>query len=363
MINRGLVRLSLIGFLALSGTGCGPHETDSQAAAAPPREAIPVRAQTLTPEVLPRLYPVPGEVVPARRVEISSRIRGFIRRITVEEGDRVRVGDLLVDIDPTEVRAAIGQARAVLRSAQADLADAQADVRRFERLVRQQALSEDRLRKARLRLRQARAAVAQAQAELEAKESDLDYVKIRSPLHAVVVQRLLDPGTLVGIGVPILRLDGLDELRFETHVPAERAGRLAIGQTVAVRLDTLPGTIAGRISHIVHSADPVTRRCKVKIALPGRAPLLPGAFGQALLPVGEDTGLLVPGSAVVRRAGIEGVYIAGPDHRAHFRSVRTGRRRGDRVELLAGVEVGERVILAPPAPLHEGAPLSVMTEP
>jgi RND family efflux transporter MFP subunit len=363
MITLGLVRLSLIGLLALGSTGCGPHDADNQASAARRQEALPVRVQGLERVVLPRLYPVPGQIVPAHRVQISSRIRGFIRRVAVEEGERVQAGDVLVEIDPTEVRAAIAQARAAQRSARADLADAGADVKRFEQLVSQQALPEDRLRKARLRLQQARAALAQAHAQLKAKEADLAYVEIRSPLRAVVVERRLDPGTLVGIGVPILHLDGLDELRFETHVPAQRAARLSIDQPVTVRLDTHPGPIMGRISHIVHSADPVTRRCKVKIALPADETLLPGAFGKAMIPLGAHPVAVVPVSALVERAGIEGVFIAGPDHRARFRGVRTGRHWGEKRELLAGVDVGERVILAPPPRLHEGDPIRVITDP
>jgi len=293
-------------------------------------------------------------VVPARRLVVTSRISGFIERVHVKEGDRVEVGAALVDVDDGQVEASIRAAKASLVSAEAELADAGADVGRYQSLATKQALAEDQLRDARVRHSVAGAQVEKMRAELDARREDRRYTRLVSPVHALVRERLHDPGDLLTIAEPVLHLDVLGPMEFEVYVPITRVDAVVEGQEVEIVLDGGGEALSGKVIAVVHSADPVTRRCKVRIALPDNRRFISGRFGKALLPVGEETVAVVPQTAVVSRAGIEGVFVVDEESTVRFRSVRPGRRWGQERELLAGVESGNRVVAQPPARLRDG---------
>jgi RND family efflux transporter MFP subunit len=299
-------------------------------------------------------YAAPGSVMPAQRLQVASRISGFIEQVHVDEGDRVEVGAALVDIDDAQIDANIRAAAASLASAEADLADARADVNRYQSLARKQVLAEDQLRDARVRSALAGAQVEKTRAELDARREDRRYARLTSPVRALVRQRLRDPGDLITTGEPVLRLDVLGPMELEVFVPTTQVDAVSAGQLVEIAIDHADETLMGRVISVVHSADPATRRCKVRIALPDDHRLAPGQFGNAYLLIGEETVTVVAQAAVLIRAGIEGVFVVDDGSTVRFRSVRLGRRWGMARELLAGVEPGSNVIKQPPEGLRDG---------
>lgn len=303
---------------------------------------------------VPIIYPASGSVVPTERLQVASRINGFIEEVHVDEGDRVKAGAPLVDIDEALVQAKIRAAEAALASAQAEHVDAGEDVQRFLGLAQSQVLAEDELRDARVRLAQATALVEKARAELDAERQDERYTRIKSPVQALVRERLGDPGDLVTAGEPILRLDVLGAIEFEVFVPTTRVDAIAEGQSVQIELHPGNEAVTGRVIRVVYSADPVTRRCKVRITLPDGRRLTPGQFGNAHFQVGQETVTIVPDTTVVTRAGTEGVFVVDKEGYARFRSVRLGRRWGTDRELLAGVEAGSTLVSSPPSALRDG---------
>ncbi len=321
--------------------------------------AYQVQVSPVQPRAFPLVYAVTGTVVPRERLEVASRISGFLQQVAVREGDRVDRGALLVAIDDVGVEAAVRGAEAALMSARAEVAEAQGDVERFRRLARTQALAEDELRKAELRLARAEADQERAQAELTARRQDRLYTRIVSPARAQVRERLRDPGDLVTIGDPILRLDVLGPLELELFVPSAQAGALARGQRVEVELDDTTSGLRGQIAAIVYSADALTRRCKVRVALPEHASLIPGRFAGARLVLGEESVLALPTAALTERAGVPGVFVVEANGTARFRSVQPGRRWQDLQEVRAGVEVDTAVIIAPPVTLRDGDQVEV----
>ena len=116
--------------------------------------------------------------------------------------------------------------------------------------------------------------------------------------------------------------------------------------------------MTGQVIQVVPIADPVTRQCKVRIALPANSQAMPGQFGHARLLLHRRPVRFVPMAALTQRAGIDGVFVVGEDSGVRFHSVRIGRRWPDRRELLAGPQTGNRVVLNPPPQLHEGDRLS-----
>lgn len=336
----------------LSGCNGDPVVGNDAAAAAAP---VAVRVLEVAHEQIRAPYRVPGQVVADDRVQIASRISGFIQNVPVREGDRVVAGDLLVSIDPADVDGAVRRSEAALASARTDLADARRDVSQFSTLLEQGGIPADTLRKAQVRLSVTESRVAEAEAALQTAQAQRRYTRIESPVDGVVVARERQPGDLATPGLPILVLESRQSLVFQTFVAERRIGAIAPGDAVTVTLDAVQRSVAGKVLRIVPSGDAATRRYEVKISLPVDAALLPGMFGRADFTVGTRSALLVPMAAVTQRLGLDGVFVVAANGRAHFRWIRWREATQGVHEITAGLEPGERVVLDPPDDLSDGA--------
>lgn len=335
-------------------TACG--DSTQQVA---PRVRDDLELAVASISTVPRYYTVPGSVIADERVQLSSRISGFIRKLAVREGDPVRDGQVLVEIDPADVEGAVRQASAARASANADLADARVDVDKFIALTKTGAVPMDTLRKAEVRRQVAQARLAEAQAALETARAQRAYTSITSPVDGVVVGRLREAGDLATPGVPILEIEARHTLVFQTYVAESRVMQLDPAAPVLVSLDAVPGSHSGRVLRVVPSADPVTRRYEVKVSLPSEIGLLPGMFGRAQFRVDEDQPLTVPRSALVERSGLSGVFRVADDGQIGFRWLRTRREFDDRLEVTAGLVAGDQVVVNPPADLRDGERLEL----
>ncbi|MEN8167907.1 MAG: HlyD family efflux transporter periplasmic adaptor subunit, partial [Pseudomonadota bacterium] len=148
--------------------------------------------------------------------------------------------------------------------------------------------------------------------------------------------------------------DVLSPMELEVYLSASQIGSITKGQKIDVFVQSSSHPITGEVTRIVRSADSVTRRSKVRIALPNNKCLSPGQFARAHILLGHETAPVVPVSAIVERAGIEGIFVVMADGTARFRSIRTGKHWQDYREVLAGVEAGLSVVLKPPRRLRDG---------
>lgn len=302
---------------------------------------------------MPKVLWLSGEVVAARSITVASKIEGYIRTVLTNEGDRVANGQLLAEIDPSEVEAGIARSEADIVAARASLADANADVERFRKLAKTQALAEDQLRDARVRAVKDRAALESAEAVLRSRVAEREYVSLAAPEDATVVRRLLEPGDLAKTGSPILLLESSGPHELEVFVPASRMSLIEPVITLPVELDE-GGELNARVLGIVPSADHLSRQVKVRLALPPEQPTLPGTYGRARLIVDQAHAPAVPVSAITSRAGVEGVFVSDGDSRARFRSVRLGKLLGGLREVLSGVTPGDLVVITPSIRLRDG---------
>lgn len=303
---------------------------------------------------LPIDYTTVGSVVSDQRIEVTSRMSGYIHELLVREGDRVRRGQIIARLDGADVEGAIRQSRAGVGAASSALADAQIDFERFQRLYERASISENEWRKVRLKRDAARESLNQAQAAQDTANAQRAYVDIRSPDDGVVVARLKQAGDLAAPGAPMLTLEVGRALLFETSVSEAHVAAIAVGSRARVKIDALTQVFEGTVSRVVPSGDPVTRSYLVKVALPETAGLMPGMFGRASFAVGDSPSLLVPAQALVERGGLRGVFLVDEAGLARFRWLRTGREWPDRIEVTAGLAAGERIVAAVDPGLREG---------
>lgn len=149
-------------------------------------------------------------------------------------------------------------------------------------------------------------------------------------------------------------MESADNLLFETYVAESRVSAIQRGDKVEIRIDALHKSFIGKIARLVPSGDPLTRRYLVKISFFEKAILLPGMFGRATFIIGREYDPMIPKSAIITRAGLQGVFLVKEDMSVRFRWIRTGREWPDRVQVNAGLRDGELIVAQGGSGLREG---------
>ena len=322
-------------------------------------------------QFIPKYYSSPGYTAALNKIEIRSKHTGFITQILVEAGDIVEKGQLLLIIDETVNKQSIEQVKKEVEIAQVTVADAKKDVNNFERLRKVQSVSEEKLRKARLLLARSQSSLLKAKAKLIKTKAATPYLRVKSPEKAQVVKRLADAGDLAVSGIPLLYLEVLEPLIFETTIPVQWLTKLTKEQTVKINLnhsfagrnDTLYKDITGTITQIISSADPITQKCTVKLELPSSLMIPTGLFGQAQFVIDKQSLLTIPEKALVNRVGITGVFRVDKNNRIWFTPVRYGRKHINQRVILAGLKINDKVIVSPSEALRDGLQLSDKKKP
>jgi RND family efflux transporter MFP subunit len=204
-------------------------------------------------------YTTVGSVVSDQRVDVTSRLSGYIRAVLVHEGDRVRRGQVLVRLDASDVEGGIRQAQAGVSAADAAFRDAEADREHFQRLFEHETVSDNELRKVVLKDEAARETLNQARAVYDTACAQREYAVIKSPVDGTVVARAKLAGDLALPGAPILTLESEHGLLFEAFVDVDRESMatIATGKPVEVRIDGLSAPLKGTI---IVSPDNASRR-------------------------------------------------------------------------------------------------------
>jgi RND family efflux transporter MFP subunit len=328
-----------------------------------------------------------GYVVAQRKAAVASKATGRLISLLVEEGSRVRKGQVIARLENDDVLAAKDQAaanrnvaRANLEQARAEREEARRDYGRNQRLLATGAVSrssydlaETRMRTAEAALAAAEASVKAAEAGLRGAESALDYTSIKAPFDAVVLTKNADIGDIVtplgaaaNAKAAVVTIADLGSLLVEVDVSESNIGRVKPGQPCEISLDALPEQ---RFSGDVHTIVPTVDRSKasVMVKVRFRNPsdrLLPDmsakvAFLSRPITEGEEKPRLgVQRSAVLEREGRQVVFLVRGD-RAKEASIQTGQILGDMVEVTSGLQAGDRVILKPQGRLRDGVRVKV----
>ena len=176
----------------------------------------------------------------------------------------------------------------------------------------------------------------------------MGFTKIRAPFDGLIIAKLADAGAMAAPGVPLLTLEDPSHFRLEATVDESQIGAVRLGATVPVVIDSLGNqAITGKVVQIVPVADPASRTFTVKVELPANPLIRSGLFGRARFPRGERESILVPQAALLHRGQLDAVYVVGKDEIASLRYVTLGKPSASDVEVLSGLESGERIVAQP----------------
>ncbi len=305
-----------------------------------------VRTALVRAENIASHIEVSGTVRPVQRAQLAAKLMGAIEELPVTLGQHVRAGDLLVKISAGEITARLTQAQTQLNVARRDL-------ERERDLLPKGASTADMVRGLEDRL-------AMTQAMVREAEVMLGYAEIRAPFAGVVARKSAHPGDLAAPGMVLLEVEGTGDFQVEAAVPDSLAAGLVLGTELTVGRPAAGRQFTGALAELSSASDPQTRSVLVKISVPAGTSVRSGEFARVLLPGAPVPTLLVPASALSVLGQMERVFVAGADHRAVLRLVKSGAVRGDRVEILSGLDDGESVVVNPPAGLREGQPLELL---
>jgi RND family efflux transporter MFP subunit len=357
--QRFAIASLMISAMSLGLSGCS-NERHIEAAA--PETVSDVRVIAAEQATMPDFLEAVGTVRAAQTSQLASQMMGSLVEVRAHEGQRVESGQVLAVIDDAQPRAAVEQASAAELAAQKQVSAteseyrlAQATQRRYLQLYEKQTVSPQefdviraRYESAEARRDMALAGAAQASAALAQARTALGYTQIRAPFAGVVTERKVDPGTMATPGMPIFTLEDTRSYRLEVTVDESDVQLVRLGQTAPVSVDALGSAeLAGKVVQIVPAADPGSRSFLVKVELPRNVQLRSGLFGRAQFARGERSALLIPRTAVVERGQLQGTYVLDANQIAGLRYLTLGRGAGPQVEVLSGLEPGEKVIAAP----------------
>ncbi len=343
------------------------------------------RARAVTAEVvevvakpLSGRMALPGELRPFREVDVYARVSGFVESVPVDRGSRVRRGDLLATVTAPELDARLAEATARVAAVQAQYLEAEARLAASEStLARLRQAAETPGVVAGNDLVQAEKAVAAERARVAAVKGNLQaaraavaaieemrrYLRITADFDAVVTERLVHEGALVGpeskSATPLFRLQQLDRLRLVAAVPETLVGSIRKGARIAFSVTARPGeTFTGLVARPALSLDPKTRTMPVEldVANPdGR--LAPGMYAEVLWPAGRGgTSLLVPTTAV--KATTEKIFVIRVSRGvAEWVEVRRGATEGKLVEVFGDLKPGDKILLRATDEIRPGTPI------
>jgi membrane fusion protein (multidrug efflux system) len=352
-VALGVMALVVVGKSAFSlfgGDGAAAASSQAKGPGGPGGGATGVLAVAAAQHTFTDGLQALGTAQARESIVLTPKVADTIRSIRFDSGDRVRRGQVLVEMSNVEQAADLAEARAANEAAQQEL-------RRYQELY-------DRGFASQARLDTMRAAADAAQARVSAGGSRIADRTIRAPFAGVVGLRTASPGQFVTPGDQIGTLDDISEIKLDFDVPETQIARLRQGVQIIAATGAYPGrTFQGVISHVDSRVDPTTRTVRVRAMLPnGDEAIRPGMLMTVQVLANPREGLAIPEIAILDRA--DGAFVYRVVSREGGQAVeevaiRTGQRSGGMAEVLEGLGAGDLVVTEGVQAVRPGQPVRV----
>jgi len=284
-----------------------------------------------------------------REVEIVARVDGMLEYLAVEEGDKVKQGQVLATLDKSELKLN-------LKEANARLENNRNVYERTLKMLEQDLTSQEALEKAKYDYETAKA-------QKERAELNLRYATITAPFSGVITRRAVEQGDMIRSGTVLFQLADVEKLRLRVYVPEKEMGRISVGNPVRIQTEMYPGRyFSGVVEMIAPVVDPLTGTLKVTVRVTDEQGILkPGMFCSVyiLIDTRRDV-LVISRKALIPDTEVPEVFVVDDSGLVHRRQLEIGIQQGDTLEVVKGLSEDELVVLVGQESLHEGAPVQVM---
>ncbi|MGY0633123.1 efflux RND transporter periplasmic adaptor subunit [Luteimonas sp. A478] len=326
---------------------CSRPQGDAQAGNSEQEQAVPVEVVEAAPRTIAASYTGTASLEPLAEAQVVAKTSGVALQVLVEEGQAVKAGQALVRLDPDRARLAVAQIEAQMRKLESNY-------RRAEQLAAQQLISAGEHDQMRYDLENARASYNLARLELS-------YTTVTAPISGVIASRSIKTGNFVQINTPIMRIVDNSRLEATLNVPERELATLKAGQPVKMQVDALPGQVfEGRVDRVAPVVDAGSGTFRVISVFEGEQVLQPGMFGRFRIDYDQRADVLtIPRLALLEDEGDPMVYLVR-DGLAYRTPVEPGHVDGGFVEVVSGLAVGDRVVIAGKAALRDGSTVQVI---
>jgi RND family efflux transporter MFP subunit len=343
----------IIGCFVIVVIGCKKKEVKGE-------KITNVSIQSAVKKELRPFIEATGTLNPFEEVTIGAEIDGIIKTVRANEGTIVTKGMLLATIDDIEYSQGLLSTQASLRQAEATFANTKIEFSRKEALYKEELVTKQQFDDVSTRFTLAESEVERAKASLAIAKQKLDKTKIYAPLASRIKEKVVSTGDFVKIGTRLFSLIQLNPLKLRFSVSERDVGKMKIGQDVLVKVDAFPGReFKGKVSIVFPSLEEKTRTLTIEALLPNTDGILkPGLFARVVLYTGtaKDT-VVIPVTSLLYEADKIRVFIVEGD-RSKERLVKLGNKYGDVMEILEGVNEGDKIVIAGQQGLSEGARVS-----
>lgn len=346
--------------IATALAGCGEEEESASAGGGPGGRgnwgggrggvaAIPVKAENAVRGEMNSYVETYARLEAEREISVLGRSTGFLQELGAEEGDRVKEGQVLAKLDKEELELR-------MRQVQAGYNEAQTNYERIKVLHENKMVSQAEYETTQLRYENSKV-------DLEEAKLNLAYADVQAPISGVIMERMVEVGTLVRSNQELFFIADMDPLLVRIFVPERRMYQLKPGQAATVSVEALPDrSFKGKIRMISPKVDPESGTVKVTIEVPASGLLKPGMFCTVrIITDSRPNALIVPKKALVLETDADDVF-AVREGKVALVDVELGFVEGDRVEIVSGLEEGDQVVTVGHEGLKDGSAVRVVGE-
>ncbi len=345
-----------------------PHKSETSRRSGPSRQTVRVAPVTLGD--MPLNIDALGTVTPFETVTIRTQIAGKLLEVGFQEGQFVKAGDFLAQIDPRPYQAALSQAQGQLAKDHALLGQAQGDLARYEELIKQDSIAKQQVADQAALVAQDKAAIVTDEAQVQTAQLNVDYAHIVSPITGRVGLRLVDPGNYLqpSDATGIVVITQMDPISVVFTTPQGNLPRIAARLNSGAKLkvtvldsDNVKELATGTLTTYDSQADVTTGTIKMRANFDnGNDALFPNQFVNVRLLVDTLAGVaLAPNAAIQIGPSGEFVYVLNPDSTVSKRDVVTGPTDGKRTTITSGLKAGEKVVIDGVDRLRDGAKVAL----
>jgi len=358
------------------------RESEKTADRVAPAVVKEVTVEVMKPTGVSDSFEAAGTIKASKTAILSGKVMGTIVAVAVKEGDKVRKGQTLVQIDSRELQAELAGAHAgleelnwVAKGTESALAAAQgqrelaaATYQRYEALLARGSVTRQEFDEVNAKFKVATAEVNHAQENLRAlgarkeqararisqTQALLNQTSVVAPFNGVVTEKAAEVGTLATPATALMTVEEEGAYRLEAQIGESQIRWVTLGKTAVVSIDAIGSELSGTVVEIVPAADSKSRTFTAKVQLPPDGQIRSGLYGKARWPTRARPIIAVPKEAIIERGQLSGVFVVDERELVRFRLVTSGKGYGDRVEVLSGLTEGERVVVKSARGLREG---------
>lgn len=360
--------LCAVAVLVAAASAACNRSTAEEQPAAPATAAVQIGAESVTTVKTEEIRTGPaisGELSAETQATVRAQIGGSVVRMAFEEGQAVKKGAVLAQLEARDLKEAVSSADVAVRAAEAALQLSQTEVQRAERLVAGGALSQRDLDNARNAVATAESQLAAARSRATSARAQFGDVVVRSPISGVVSRKPANTGDVVTAGTELYTVMDPASMRLEASVPTDQIRDLRPGVAVVFTVRGYDEIYTGKIDRVSPAADPATRQVPIFVSIPNTSGrLIAGLFAEGRVQTEVKKGLVVPGTAIETASGSPTVTRI-TDGKAERVQVALGLRDSgsERVEVVTGLADGDTVLIGAARGVTAGTPVTVAAAP